>query len=349
MIRIGVIGVGNISRSVHIPSLAKLPDVLISAVCDTNPDLLTQCAEKYNINKSNRFTDYSELINSSDVDAVTIVTPNNTHVDIAMEAIRAKKSFCVEKPLGINCCETQKLIDFHKKNPVPDMVCFSYRFKSAARYAKHLIQSGSLGKIFHVYIQYFQSWGNSDCPRVWRFSKKEAGSGSLADLGSHMIDMARFLTGEEYVSITADNGTIKDKRKAVPSSYDGETAPVDVDDYSHFCAKMTGGISAVFNITRFAWGYANYQRIEVYGERGGLIYGHTADDVPATLDIFSEGKYQRAEIPLEFESDQMETFVFVTKGGERNGSADIYDGHTAQIILDAVIESDETGKRIDLI
>lgn len=85
------------------------------------------------------------------------------------------------------------------------MVCFSYRYKAAARMAREMIRRGDIGKIHHISMQYLQTWGNeeADCPLVWRFRKEYAGPGVLGDLGSHMVDFATFLTGRRFIEVTA--------------------------------------------------------------------------------------------------------------------------------------------------
>ena len=77
-------------------------------------------------------------------------------------------------------------------------MCFSYRFKAAARHAKDLIERGMIGDIYHVDMQYYQAWGLPHCntPLVWRFEKRYTGSGALGDLGSHALDLVRFVTGK---------------------------------------------------------------------------------------------------------------------------------------------------------
>ncbi len=343
MLRVGIIGLGGIANGVHIPGLLGCNEAKITAICDIVPDKLKAVGEKLGIDEAHRFADYHDLINCEDVDAVTIATPNNVHVDMALAALAAGKPFDCEKPLGLTAEDTQRLVDALKEKTVPHMINFSYRFIPAARYARDIIQSGKLGKIFHVYAQYFQGWGNSDCPRVWRFSHEISGTGTLADLGVHMLDLVRFMTGDDYSCVTADNGTFVYERK--DPNGDG-MLPVDVDDYSHYLARSKSGIGEVFEITRFAHARGNYQRVEVYGEKGGLVYS-LDNGVP--LEICYKGidnGYHQVEVPAEYNVAQMQTFVDIALGRERRGGADVDDAHYAQIMLDAIYESGESGKRI---
>ena len=112
------------------------------------------------------------------------------------------------------------------------MVCFSYRYKSAARYAREIVQSGALGQIFHVSGEYFQGHGlpHAGCPLVWRFIKEYAITGALGDLGCHMIDLIRFITGREFKRITAEKGYIESvmKRNALKAAEIAEETMVTV-------------------------------------------------------------------------------------------------------------------------
>jgi len=309
------------------------------------PEKLATVGEKLGIDQAHRFSDYRELIVCPEVDAVTIATPNHLHVDMALAALAAGKAFDCEKPLGLTPEDTGRLVEALKEKPIPHMINFSYRFIPAARYARDLIQKGKIGKIYHVYAQYFQGWGNSDCARVWRFCREISGTGTLADLGVHMLDLVRFLTGEDYASVMADNGTFIYERK----DPEGEgMLPVDVDDYSHFLARSKGGIGEAFEITRFAHARGNYQRVEVYGEKGGLVYS-LDNGVP--LEICMKGTdqgYHEVEVPEEYKVTQMQTFIDIVEGKDRRASADVADAHYAQCLLAAVEESDRTGRRIGL-
>ena len=127
------------------------------------------------------------------------------------------------------------------------MVCFSYRFIPAVRYMKDIIDRGLIGDIYHVSMQYFQAWGLPDAnvPLVWRYIKDRTGSGALGDLGSHGIDLVRFVTGKEYKKVIGHADTFVHERK-IPGS--DETGKVDVDDYCNYMAEMDGRTSVNFRL-----------------------------------------------------------------------------------------------------
>ena len=211
--------------------------------------------DRLNIPHNRRFTDYRQLIACEDVDAVEICTPNHLHVPMALEAVRAAKAVEAEKPLSTAYEHgAEKLFTAVKESDVPNMVCFSYRFKPAVRYAKHLMESGKLGKIINVTVEYLQSGVFIPGRRLeWRFVKEFAGSGTLGDLGIHLIDMARFLVGE-FESVYAMSNTIVKERRKLDSE---EMAPVLVDDITGFLARIHGGVIANFLVIKCAIGESN--------------------------------------------------------------------------------------------
>lgn len=350
MIRIGSIGLGGISSGVHIPGIRKSKDLELVALCDINEERLKERAAQYGIPLDHCFTDYKDLIDCPDVDAVDISTPNNVHGEIAEYAAKAGKSYDLEKPITLNKEEAKSLYNVTKEAGVKSMICFSYRYKASARYARSLIKSGRLGRIYHVNMQYYQAWGleHKDAALVWRFVKDIAGSGSLGDLGCHALDLCEFVTGEEYDKVFAHNGTFVHERRLLEGEGKGK---VDVDDYSNIFVETKSGASFSFEISRFNYGRGNYQRMEIYGEKGAIVYH--LDRIPGVdeIEICDEttgDKYVPLEIPEEFKVDQMQSFADIVNGCEDGLSATIEDGLRSQILLDAILEAAEKGTWVKL-
>jgi predicted dehydrogenase len=348
--RIGSIGLGGIANAVHLPGIQRSPDLEFAAICDIDKERLDRAGDKYGIDKSRRFIDYHELLALSDVDAVDIAVPNDCHFQIALDAVKAGKHYALEKPVTLTAAQAETLAKNTKEKGVKSMVCFSYRFMKAARYARELVQEGALGEIYHIYAQYLQAGGSpdNDRPLVWRFVKSRAGSGALGDLGCHAIDLVRFIMGKEYIKVVADADTFVKERRLLDGSGMGK---VDVDDYCNYMARMEGGASAVFEITRFGFGRGNYQRVEIYGRKGALVYklNETPDtdeleicigNPPGQLHVFTTVP----QIPRKFVVDQMQSFADILNDNGDGLSATIEDGLINQKTCDAIIESFEQQK-----
>ena len=351
--RIGSVGVGGIWTGVHEPGIRKSPELELVAICDIDEEKLHAMGEKYGIDKAHRFVDYHDLIRCPEVDAVDICTSNDAHFEIAMEAVKVGKPYTLEKPITLTAEEADRLAEATEAANVANMVCFSYRFKAAARYAKALIEAGKIGKVYHVDMQYFQAWGlpKAECPLAWRFIKERTGSGALGDLGCHALDLVRFVTGKEYTRVVGHTGTYVTERKKLDGSGMG---PVDVDDFCNYMADMEDGISTSFQITRFAYGRGNYQRMEIYGSEGAIVYSLDAAPGEDEIEVCSgdiQGDahiFVKLPIPEQYRSDQMQSFADLVHGKADGKAATIKDGQTNQHVVDAILESAEKRTWISL-
>jgi predicted dehydrogenase len=353
-IGIGCIGLGGISKGVHLPGIERSKDLKLVAICDIDPKALKAVQEKYGIDDSHCFTDYNDLINCSDVDAVDISTPNDSHFEIAYATAKAGKPYSLEKPVTLTAEQADILAKITKDKNLKNMVCFSYRFMAAARHAKDLISKGLIGDIYHVNMQYFQAWGlpDANCPLVWRYIKKRTGSGALGDLGCHALDLVRFVTGKDYVKVVAHAGTFVKERK-LPGS--DEYGKVDVDDFCNYITEMDNHVSASFQITRFAYGRGNYQRMEIYGSKGAIVYSlDAAPNVYDEIEVCIGEAYSRPHLfaklptPAMYKSDQMQSFADIINDKGDGMPATIFDGQSIQHVLDSIVESFENGTWVTL-
>lgn len=348
MVKIGIVGVGGIANGVHIPGIARSDLGKVVAICDVREDQLNLVGDKLNIPQDHRFTDYRDLIACEDVDAVEICTPNHVHVAIACEAAKAGKPFNCEKPLSVSYDVAKELEETLKTNPVPNMMCFSYRFKSAVRFAKWIIEQGMLGKIVSINVEYLKDSAFMEGRRLdWRFVKEYAGTGVLGDLGVHLIDMAQFLIGD-FKSVCSMKGTVVKQRQRLDSD---EWAPVETDDYCNFIAEMENDVSASFVITRCAHGRKNNIKFDLYAEKGVLSFDLDHPEILnvciGEIDIRGNGMHT-VTVPDKFKFDQEQMFVNLCSGGATPYLPTVQDGLKCQKILDALLESSETRRWIDL-
>ena len=232
---------------------------------------------------------------------------------------------------------------------LPSMVCFSYRFKAAARYARELVEQGMLGEIYHVYMQYLQAGGGPsyDLPRSWRYQKALTGTGALGDLGCHALDLVGFVTGKGYRRAVGHADTFVHSRRLEEGEGMG---PVDVDDFCHYLMEMDGKTAANFSVTRFAYGRGNYQRMEIYGSKGALVYSLDVTPGVDALEVCIGAPYERVgaftnlPVPERFHADQMQAFADVLNGCGDGTAATIEDGRRIQHALDTIIRSAEEAR-----
>jgi len=149
-------------------------------------------------------------------------------------------------------------------------VGFNYRRVPALALARRLVEQGRLGTLRHFRAVYLQDWlTDPDAPMTWRMQAERAGSGALGDLGAHIVDLARYLTGDEITGVSAVAATFTAER---PYSGGSGTGAVTVDDAVVFAARLASGALASFEVTRCAAGRKNGLRVELNGSAGSLAF-----------------------------------------------------------------------------
>jgi predicted dehydrogenase len=260
-------------------------------------------------------TDWRAVVGSDDIGLVDIATPNDVHADQAIAALEAGKHVACEKPLAATLADAERMAAAAASSTGQTFVWFNYRRVPAVALAHRLVASGAIGRVYHARAAYLQSWGGPDTPLLWRFQGDVAGSGAHGDLNAHIIDMVRFVTGEEIDTVEgAIEHTFIEERALLEGSAGGEIAGAGaatagakgrstVDDAVLFLARLSGGGLASFEATRLATGYHNANRFELHGERGALrfdfermneLHVYSLDDDPAvqgwtTVDVTRAG------------------------------------------------------------
>jgi len=243
---------------------------------------LAEFAERWGWKQTS--TDWKKAMADPEIGLVDVGTPNNMHAEMAIAALEAGKNVACEKPLAGTINEARQMRDAARKaKNCKTFVWYNYRRVPAVALAYQFARAGKLGKIFHVRGVYLQDWAGPDVPLIWRFQKSVAGSGSHGDLNAHVIDMARFITGEEVTEI---NGAVAEtfvKERNLPSQGPsggiaggtkggGAKGKSDVDDAMLFLCRFSGGAVASFEATRFATGNQNRNGIEINGEKGAIKF-----------------------------------------------------------------------------
>lgn len=207
-------------------------------VVDINDELAKAAADRYGFESYS--SDWRRVVEDPEIDIIDIVTPNNSHAEIAIAAAKAGKHIICEKPLARTGEESKRMLDAVTEAGVKHMVAFNYRRTPAVALAKKYIEEGAIGKVLNFRGTYLQDWSADPAsPLSWRFRKDIAGSGALGDIGTHVIDFARYLVGEitEVMGVAStfikerpiQSGSV-DKLGTVKASGDVKKEAVDVDD-----------------------------------------------------------------------------------------------------------------------
>ncbi|MBN1346941.1 MAG: Gfo/Idh/MocA family oxidoreductase [Phycisphaerae bacterium] len=351
-VRVGIVGTGRWARVVHAPGVVSHPEAELVAVCSRNRENAEAMARTFGV--PHAVTDYRELIELDGLDAVIVATTNVTHHPICMAALeRGLHVFC-EKPLGMTLTEAREMRGAAERAGVKHMVAFTCRWLPHAMYLKELLAEGRVGRVYHVNVTKMAGYAGAGSPRVWRFDRALSGGGVLADLGVHMIDLARWYLGE-IRSVCADARTVIGERRDPEGR---EMLPCEVDDAVAFLAEFASGVQGVFHISWVAH-KGHEQTIDICGENGTLVFG--ASPEAWELSLLGSTAGEKRLVPIEVPDRLMEgidgsspetgwrSFIegypsmarrFIdTIARDESPSPSFDDGVRAQAVMEAVMRS----------
>jgi len=274
-LNIGIVGYGFMGRThangYH--NAAKFFDTpyvpVLKAACGRDAAKLKAYADNWGFESTE--TDWRKLVERKDIDAIDIVTPNDSHAEIAIAAARAGKMVLCEKPLALDGAQGEEMVREIEKAGVPNTVWYNYRRVPAVTLAKQIIDSGKLGKIFHYRANFLQDWTiSADLPQggagLWRLDAKAAGSGVTGDLLAHCIDTALWLNG----SITDVSAMTETFIKQRQHTLTGKVEEVKIDDACTFHGHFANGSLALFESTRYARGHKALYTFEINGANSSI-------------------------------------------------------------------------------
>jgi myo-inositol 2-dehydrogenase/D-chiro-inositol 1-dehydrogenase len=328
MLRIGILGCGRIGQ-VHARSLMRMPDTSLVAVSDAFADAANALAQQTGA----QVRDTDAILAATDIDAVIICTPTDTHFELIQTAAKAGKAIFCEKPVDMSTVRIQDCLDVVKANGVAFLTAFNRRFDPNFALVQSRIAAGEIGDVEIVTIL-------SRDPNPPPISYIKSSGGIFRDMMIHDFDMARFLLGEEPVQVFAVGSALVDP--AIGAAGDVDTAAVTL-------TTASGKICQISNSRRASYGYD--QRIEVHGSAGMLRAENVLEN---TVEIATEAGFKRAPTQHFFLERyeaaylaEMAHFVdAVTKGTPLTPT--ITDGLKAQQIADAAAQSLTTGQPVAL-
>jgi len=216
-------------------------------------------------------TDWREVVAREDVQVVDVVTPGDSHAEIAIAAAKAGKAVLCEKPLANTGKEAKAMVAAVQKAGVANMVCHNYRRAPAVVLARQLVASGKLGRIYHYRGTYLQDWiVDPELPLLWRFQKDKAGSGALGDILSHSLDLGRYVLGAEVTEVAAALETYIKHRPLLDDPK--KKGRVTVDDAAICLVRFANGALGSIEGTRLAPGRKNFNRFAVNGSKGSVAF-----------------------------------------------------------------------------
>jgi len=266
-IRVGIIGSGGIAQARHIPGYQKLEKTEVVAVCDTSDMVAKQAAERFDIPFV--FTNYCEMLEKVELDAVSVCTPNYLHRDPTIAALRAGKHVLCEKPLAINAREGKEMVEAARKAGKKLMVGYNWRFQPEAQILKRFTDDGKIGEIYYTRVQALRRRG---IPGWGVFGQKEKqGGGCLIDIGVHFLDLALYLMGHpQPVSASGLVYTKFGKRSDIMGLMgEWERETFNVEDFAVGLVRFSNGASLVIETSFCANIENDVFNCQIFGTEGG--------------------------------------------------------------------------------
>ena len=370
---IGVLGYSFMGRA-HSNAYHQVPYVMwpatavpkLVSICGRDELRLREAAIRFGY--SSWVTDWHDLVADPRVMVFDNCGPNHVHLEPTLAAIRAGKHVLCEKPLGRTAHEAKLLRDAAAAAGVQHMTGFNYRFVPAIQLMRDRILAGTIGDIYGFRATYLQSWLAAPRPprTWWRLHKETAGSGALGDLGSHVIDLGRYLCGEP-TAVSAVRRSFVTGRPVEG----GGAREIDVDDSIAGLVEFDNGAMGILEASRVFLGRYNYLRLEINGSAGAMcwdlenlnnlrIYSQENDDTSGfrTISVtqpshpFVKFWWPAGHI-LGWEHSfvhEIHHFLEAVAGAGAVGprGATFEDGYRAAVVVDAILESADCGRRIEV-
>jgi len=362
MIRVGVIGTSAWTERMYIRGLADHPDGAVTAVCGRDLEKTRAFAEKHGIARFD--TDYRALLDSGEIDAVVISTPNDTHYPMTMHALKNGLHVMCEKPVALNYAQADAMATEAERRGLVHLTAFTYNYFPHFRYIAQLVRDGFIGKPFHLNLRYYSNYVFSENHTPWRFDRAHGGEGALFDIGSHAVALVRDIFGE-IVAVSTQ----------ISTHYAAEAIPKErqASDAAVLTLRFASGASGVVDInmaSRQPSVGGQKQALDATGSTGMLHYendfrttfklvGAQADDEAARDLHVPDGVWPAGvsrDNPRDMYGDlytvadtMARDFVSAIAEGNAPNGLTLRDGAEVQRVLDAAVTSSrEDGRTVQL-
>jgi predicted dehydrogenase len=332
---VAVIGAGMVGRAhanayrqaatVYAPGL---PEIRLAAIADAYEPFATETARRFGYERAE--TGWEAVAAAPDVDVVSVAVANALHREVVEGLLAAGKHVLCEKPLAPTVADGEAMVATAAASDRVSAIGLTFRRSPAINAIREQVRDGALGPVQHFTGRYWCDYGaDPDAPISWRY-RGGPGSGALADIGSHLVDLGEFFCGAvASVAGTTFLTTVKDRPvplgvavgHSAGVAVGEEREPVQNDDVATFTAAFASGAVGTFAMSRIAHGHANTLTFEVACERGGGSFTldraaeFTLDDAVGSRTVLCgpSHPYLAGGLPMDFPGvghGQNDFFVF---------------------------------------
>jgi predicted dehydrogenase len=286
----GVIGVGFIGVA-HVEALRRL-GIHVAGVVGSSPERAAAKGAETPLGRV--YESVEAMAADPEIDVIHVASPNHAHADQVRAVVDAGKHVVCEKPLALTSADCTDLLDRARRAGVVNAVCYNIRFYPMCHQARAHVANGDIGEPRLVTGSYLQDWLLLDTDWNWRLQPEQAGElRAVADIGSHWLDLARFITGRRVESVFAELHTFVKVREhptgpvetfaAVDSGRDSDRGELvreemSSDDAASILLRMEGGTRAVMAVSQVSAGHKNAVTVNVDGSTDAIRWSSTAPD-----------------------------------------------------------------------
>jgi myo-inositol 2-dehydrogenase/D-chiro-inositol 1-dehydrogenase len=329
-LRIGVIGCGRIAQRIHIPNLRRTRGALVTALCDTNKELMR--AIPVDLGTCKRFEDYHTLIGDPEVDAIMVLTPPDTHFGIVKDAIESNKHIFVEKPMTLDIQQAEQLVSMANDNQTKLMVGFMRRFDPAIKAIKQSISSGFLGNLITLRTEL----GLVSTYRQYTQVTDSDIIGTFGQSPNHRQDLRTFLFNQliHHADLVGYFGGPVKRVHAAGTVGDEFNIQIDLE-----FADGKVGTMGFFGFLNTLW----HENLYLHGSKGSasVFMSFPYLDTPsrAVLTLASEGVNNVLPIYVNtMYRDEIQYFVDCVRNGVMPSPGPL-DSLRAQLIIESILKS----------
>lgn len=318
------------------PTLAEsvLPGVRYVSIADVYEPLASETAKRFGYERYD--TSWQGIAQADDIDVVSVVVANSLHREIVEGLLSAGKHVLCEKPLSEHLEDAHAMVAAASAASTIARIGFTFRRQPGIAYVRDLVRSGALGRVSHVSARYWCDYGcDPRGPISWRY-KGPAGSGALADVGSHLSYVSEFVANQTIQTVRGGSFSTAITSRPKPlgmvvghehAEVSDEYEPVENDDVAAFSVRYSGGAVGTLEVSRVAPGHPTSLIFEVFGERGAAAFdqrrsgeislflndGDSANAGYRTVVLGPDHPYWRGGFPMDAGGvgvGQNDTFVF---------------------------------------
>ncbi|HEX6564278.1 MAG TPA: Gfo/Idh/MocA family oxidoreductase [Chthoniobacterales bacterium] len=273
-LRFGIVGAGYMAKthSLALRNIGSLlwpsmPRIILRRMADVTEPNASAGASRWGWEESTM--DWREITRASDIDVVIVITPNDSHAEISIDAFEHQKHVFCEKPLSSTLAGAEKMAAVAASSGRVNLVNFAYRCWPAIEFARQLIREGEIGEPIHFEGHFFQDYAaDPELPFSWRFDQSVSGGGAVADLGSHIFDISCALMGG-IASVAAQSRRIYAERLVTGTA---QPRPVTVDDLTASLVQFRSGATGSVHASWAATGHKSDLAFSVVGTKGAIEF-----------------------------------------------------------------------------